>query len=877
MGFLYTAAREAHMNDHDDNRTGGHDSGGELERLRSELDSLRAEAHEYKELAEARQRVADERFSRNTALLEAITRVQSLFITNTDPHTLFEELLSTLLSLTGSEYGFIGDILHYQDGNPYLKTRALTNIAWNDETRALYDRHAAMGMEFTNLNSIFGSVMTTGKAVISNDPSVDPRRCGIPDGHPPLNAFMGIPFYNGTVMVGMLGVANRQGGYDTDLIDHLQPLIATCAHILEGYKIDQRRKAIEAELRSSEASLANAQRIARIGNWDWDIAGHWLWWSDEIYRIFGVEPREFGATYEAFLGYVHPDDRSAVTEAVSAALERSTEYNVIHRIVLKDCSLKIVHEQGEVIFSQDGAPVRMCGTVQDITAQVRMQANLKESEERYRTLFEDSMDAVFISTPDGRIVDINPAGLSMFGYETKEDFRSLDAGQLRFDPADRDLFRKEIEWHGFVKDLELKVKRKDGERLIVSMTATAVRDKQGNITAYRGIVRDMTGHKKLEQQLLHSQKMEAVGQLTGGIAHDFNNILTGIIGYSSVLLMKEGQDQACMEYVRHIQNLAERAAKLTQGLLAFSRKQVVSLSQVDLKDIARGIEHLLTRIVREDIEFRMDISGEPLVVMADSGQIEQVIMNLISNAKDAMPGNGRLTVSTAMVRFDEEAATFSGLKGPGAYACLSVSDTGTGMDEEIKSRIFEPFFTTKEVGKGTGLGLSIVYGIISGHKGSINVYSELGVGTTFKAYLPIARDVQIIDSPYVSEPPPAGTETILVAEDDIDVLAVIRTILEGAGYSVITASDGVEAVKRFKAAMGSIRLVVMDVIMPRKNGKEAYDEITGMIPGTPVIFTSGYTEDIINNGIIFEEGLDFISKPLTSGILLRKVREVLDR
>ncbi len=866
------------MTDHKDKSAGGDDSASELERLRSELESVKAEAQRYRETAERRQRAADERFSRNTALLEAITRVQSLFITNTDPRTLFEELLSTLLSLTNSEYGFIGDILRYQDGNPYLKTRALTNISWNDETRALYDRYSAQGMEFTNLKSLFGSVMTTGKAVISNNPAADPRRCGIPEGHPTLNAFMGIPFYNGTAMVGMLGLANRQGGYEAGLIDHLQPLIATCAHIIEGYKIDQRRKATEEELRKSEASLANAQRIASIGNWDWDIAGHGLWWSDEIYRIFGVEPREFGATYEAFLGYVHPDDRDSVTEAVSDALERKKDYSINHRIVLKDGSVKTVHEQGEVVFSQDGTPVRMCGIVQDITEQVRMQANLKESEERYRTLFEDSRDAVFISNTDGRIVDINPAGLQMLGYKTKDDFKSLDAGQLHFDPADKDLFRKSIERDGFVKDLELKVKRKDGERLIVSMTATAVRDRQGDITAFRGIVRDMTGHKKLEQQLLHSQKMEAVGQLTGGIAHDFNNILTGIIGYSSVLLMRDGLEQASMEYVRHIQDLAERAAKLTQGLLAFSRKQVVSLSPSNLNDIITEIEHLLTRTVREDIEFMMDISSEPLVVMADSGQIEQVIMNLISNAKDAMPSGGRLTVSTSMVRFDEDsAARSSGLNSPGAYACLSVSDTGTGMDEETKNRIFEPFFTTKEVGKGTGLGLSIVYGIISGHKGAITVYSEPCVGTTFKAYLPIASGVFKKTAAILTEPPPGGTETILVVEDDDDVLAVIKTILESAGYSVITASDGVEAVKRFKAEMDTIRLVVMDVIMPRKNGKEAYDEITGMAPGTRVIFTSGYTEDIINNGVIFDEGLDFISKPLTSGVLLRKVREVLDR
>ncbi len=496
----------------------------------------------------------------------------------------------------------------------------LTNISWNDETRALYDKYASMGMEFTNLRSLFGVVMTTGKAVISNDPSTDPRRCGIPDGHPPLNSFMGLPLYNGETLVGMIGMANRPGGYNQDFIEYLQPLLTTCAHIIEGYRIDQQRKKAEEALKKSEESLANAQRIARIGNWDWDIVNNRLLWSDEIYRIFGVAPQEFGANYEAFINYVHPEDRQFVMDSVNKALQKKETYSINHRIILSDASLKTVHEQAEVVFSEDGTPLRMCGTIQDVTEQTRMQEALKKSE----------------------------------------------------------------------------------------------------------------------QQLLQAQKMEAIGQLTGGIAHDFNNILTGIIGYANLLTMKANIDSSIMDYSKNIMYLSERAAKLTQGLLTFSRKQVVSLSPINLNQVIRNFENLLAKLIREDIKLYIDMSKEYLIIMADNGQIEQVIMNLIANAKDAMPEGGRLTISTELVRFDDHLVLKTGGYGnPGVFACLSVSDTGTGMDNTTKKRIFEPFFTTKEVGKGTGLGLSIVYGIVNGHKGSINVYSEPGIGTTFRIYFPL--------------------------------------------------------------------------------------------------------------------------------------------
>lgn len=678
------------------------------------------------------------------SLLNTITKIQSMFITNTDTGTLFEELLSNLLFHSESDYGFIGEVFYRQNGEPYMKTRALTNIAWNDETRELYEKYASKGMEFTNLKSLFGAVMTTGREVISNDPSNDPRRCGLPDGHPALNAFMGIPLYNGKTMAGIIGLANRPGGYTQEIINHIQPLLATCSHIIEGYRIDQQRRKTEEALRKSEENLANAQRIARIGSWDWDIVNNGLRWSDEVYRIFGIAPQEFMATYEAFIRFVHPDDRKTVMNAVNMALEKKKAYNINHRIILSDGEVRTVHEQAEIEFSVDERPVRMSGTVQDITEQVMIQEALKESVRQYRNLFEESKDIIFITTPEGRIVDINPAGVILLGYTSKKEFQSMNAVEFYNNPSERTDFKTHLEVHGFVKDFEVCARRKDGAILTLNVTATTEKDEDGKITTIRGIARDITENKRLEQQLLHVQKMDAIGRLTGGIAHDFNNILTGILGYANLLNIKDNMDPTGRVYTKNIITLSERAAKLTQGLLTFSRKQTMSLRPVNLNRILREFEHLLSTIIRRDIKLEMDLTDGELLIMADSGQIEQVIMNLVTNANDAMTTGGRLTVSTELVMEDNSRASMNihGNSHHGYYARLTVSDTGTGMDELTRKRIFEPFFTTKDVGKGTGLGLAIIYGIIASHKGSIQVDSKPGMGTSFRISFPLLHENQ---------------------------------------------------------------------------------------------------------------------------------------
>jgi CheY-like chemotaxis protein len=370
--------------------------------------------------------------------------------------------------------------------------------------------------------------------------------------------------------------------------------------------------------------------------------------------------------------------------------------------------------------------------------------------------------------------------------------------------------------------------------------------------------------------------MDAVGRLAGGIAHDFNNILTAIIGYASSLLMKADADPRLTNVLDQIIAAAERGAGLTRGLLSFSRKQVTNPKAVNLNEVVRRIEKLLDRLIGEDVELKTVLSPESPVIMADSMQIEQVLMNLVTNGRDAMPDGGQLTITTGLINLDSKFALTHGYGNPGIYALLAVGDTGTGMDDETVKQIFEPFYTTKEVGKGTGLGLSIVYGIVKKHNGYINCYTEPGKGSVFTVYLPAIRETaDLLPAPTLPRLA-GGTETILLAEDDAAVRRITRDFLEEQGYRVIEAADGEDALARFRKHWEEIHLLVLDVIMPKMNGKEVYDEISRMRPDIKAIFTSGYSAEIVQQKGMLDEGTICLPKPLPQQVLLARIHEVLN-
>jgi len=427
-----------------------------------------------------------------------------------------------------------------------------------------------------------------------------------------------------------------------------------------------------------------------------------------------------------------------------------------------------------------------------------------------------------------------------------------------------------------LSEIAVRRQKKDGSPVEIRISAAPLYDSKGNVNGIMALLADFTDQKKLEEQLRHAQKMEAVGQLAGGIAHDFNNILTAIIGYGSILRMRIQNDQL-RQHVESILASAERAANLTKSLLAFSRKQILNPKPVNVNSIITRVEGLLARIIGEDIDLKTELSDKDLIVMADAGQMEQVLMNLAANARDAMPDGGLLTIETEILALDEEYKKTHSYGEPGEYAVISLTDTGLGMDEDTRKRIFEPFFTTKEVGKGTGLGLSMAYGMIKQHKGNINVYSEPGRGTTFKIYLPLVKTAADEETRSVEHTGMiGGVEAILLSEDDSAVRKLTKNVLEEAGYTVIEAEDGEEALNKFRGNDGSIRLLLLDVIMPKKDGKAVYEEIRKTHPAIKALFMSGYTANIIHKKGILEKDLNFISKPVAPAELLRLVRKVLD-
>lgn len=809
-----------------------------------------------------------------------------------------------------------------------------------------------------------------------------------------------------------------------------------------------RRKQSEDSLRRNEARLANAQQIAHLGNWEWDIRKNKVWWSDETYRIFDLTPSAFGSTQEAFLNAVHPDDREFVTESVDKALNGQTPYNNEYRIVRPDGSVRIAHSQGEVVYDGTGGPIQMKGTVQDITERKQTEEALKEqyflgtlganigfaliqpgtlrdilqncaeslvrnlnvafariwtlnrkenvlelqssaglythidgshsrvpvgklkigliAQERKPLLtnsvigdsrvndqewakrmgmtafagypliiegrlvgvmamfaqkplteitlkalgsvsnsialgiehkrmedqlqklssaVEQSSTTIVITDTKGNIQYVNPKFTQLTGYTSEEAIGQnpciLKSGKTPPEVYKQlwDAITAGGEWQG-----EFCNRKKNGEFYWELAHISSLRNSEGAITGFIAFKDDITERKRIEaereklrEQLFRSQNLASVGKLAGGVAHNFNNLLTVIMGYASILKTEMKKDDTFGEYVQKILKSSETAAHLVQGLLAFSRKQPANPQPVNLNGIIRETEYLLLKLIREDIRLKTALTEKECMVMADVGQLEQVLMNLATNARDAMPEGGNLSISTEVFDMDDAFISAHGYGEKGRYALMSFSDTGVGMDENTKMRIFEPFFTTKEVGKGTGLGLASVYGIVKQYRGYIDVDSAPDKGATFRIYLPLIESEVSGEKAEIVPVPKGGTETILIAEDEEDVRSLMKMVLETNGYKVIEAEDGEHAINTFLQDKDNITLLVFDVVMPKKNGKEAYEAIKKIKPGMKVLFMSGYGDDVISTSDIHKSGFNYITKPVSPMDLLKKVREVLDK
>ncbi len=679
----------------------------------------------------------------------------------------------------------------------------------------------------------------------------------------------------------MADLAIRQGAQDYLLKGRLDASLLARAI---RYSIERKRS--ENALRLSEQRFELMARATNDAVWDWEFSTNRMWWNVGVRSFLGYPANTMGGDLTWWMEHIHPEDRDRITTCLRAVIDGGGRFWLDeYRYLCADGSYACVFDRGYVIHDERGLPVRMIGAMMDITDRKRAEEALRETNETLRTLIQASPLAISVTDADAKVRIWNPAAEQILGWKAHEVLgRRLPA----LDPA-----APAGEFGGFVgralqgeslTSVELAGRRKDGSAVHLSLSMAPLRDAQVRICGAMAIIADITERKsadqqrsQLEEQLRQSSKMEAVGRLAGGVAHDFNNLMTAISGYAELLQGRFSAEDPARQHAEEILKSSTRATQLTRQLLAFSRRQVLQPRVLSLNAVVQSTDSLLRRLIGEHIELDLSLDPALSAVKADQGQLEQVIMNLAVNARDAMPDGGRLLIETRNVVLDAGYHDRHGRVRTGPHVLLAVSDSGTGMSEEIRSHLFEPFFTTKSVDKGTGLGLATVYGIVKQSGGDIWVYSEAGKGTSFKIYLPPVNETP--------EAPPRegtrqrtrkGTETLLLVEDSEVVRRLLRELLTQSGYKLLEARHGAEALKLSREYAGEIHLLVTDMVMPHLNGRDLARALAPERPGMKVLYMSGYTEEAILKHGVFDPGSAFLEKPFSPGALARKIRELLD-
>lgn len=591
-------------------------------------------------------------------------------------------------------------------------------------------------------------------------------------------------------------------------------------------------------------------------------------------RLFGAQsPEELLG--KSPLDLFHPDDHPQILERIHRLRDLAEPVPPLEE--------RIIRLDGQTVHVEVVAapfPVEGKNAIHVILRDITERKLVEAQRRLLQSALESADNSIVITSCDGVIEWVNPAFSTLTGFSLEEAVGRKPGELLRSGEHDESFYREMWDqilagnvWRG-----EIVNRRKDGTLFEEQMTIAPVRDERGQIAHFVAIKQDVSEEKALRAQFLQAQKMESVGRLAGGIAHDFNNLLTVINGTAELALTELKSDHPLASDVEEIRKAGEKAAALTRQLLAFSRRQVMRSEVFSLNTVVEGTESILRRLIGEHIRISFSLTAEPAQICADPGQIEQVIMNLVINARDSMPEGGALTIETKVVELDEGYAASHVSVQPGHYVMLAVKDTGCGMDAQTRERIFEPFFTTKPADQGTGLGLPTVYGIVKQSGGNIWVYSEVGRGTTFRIYLPKAGDS--IESPQPAKRPAMavrGDETILIVEDDSSVLSMAVRVLKSAGYQVLQASDGSEALRLVGESGSPVGLMVTDIVMPGMNGRELAERLQELSPQTKVLFTSGYTDDAVLRLSVSAHESNFLPKPYTIVELLNKVRETLDK
>jgi len=607
-----------------------------------------------------------------------------------------------------------------------------------------------------------------------------------------------------------------------------------------------------------------------------DMEGRRIFNSLSYQKALGYSPEELRAS-SAF-EQIHPDDRERVKNAAEDARRSGIGKTLEYRLRHKNGDWLVLESTSSVIHDVNGKPEKLVIVNRNVTERKRAEEALRRSEADFRSVVEDAPYGIYRASITGRFLQVNPALQKMLGYELEEDL-------LRRDLA-TDIFRHNGEYKRLVeilgrtdeiKDMEMEWKRQDETPITVRCSGRRITDERGVAAYFEVFAEDVTEKRILERQLRTAQKMEAIGRLSGGIAHDFNNHLSVIIGYSRVLQRQLGENNALSGHALEIEKAGQRAASLTKQLLAFSRQQVLTPAVLCLNTLVADMEKMLPPLLGDDIEVSLILDSELGNVKADQGQIEQVIMNLAVNARDAMPEGGKLKIETSNAVLDQAYTRDHPGSKSGTYVMLGVTDSGTGMDAGTLAHMFEPFFTTKERGKGTGLGLATVYGIVKQSNGYTSVESSIGKGTSFQVYLPRyegqpAAEAQSIDLPENLR----GSESILLAEDSESLRKLAQSNLEAAGFRVLSAHSGEEALEIATRHGSTFDLLLTDVVMPGMNGRVLAEKLSPRHPGMKVLYMSGYTDSFIAGHGVLEPGTNLLHKPFTEDVLIRKVREVLD-
>ncbi|MFO0588050.1 MAG: PAS domain S-box protein [Polyangiaceae bacterium] len=642
--------------------------------------------------------------------------------------------------------------------------------------------------------------------------------------------------------------------------------------------------AAESQLRRSEAQLSDALRLANAANWEYDVERDEFTFNDNFYSLLHTTADAVGgytlSSSEYARRFCHPEDAPLVGKEVEAAIrseEPSHESHVEHRILYADGGVGYVSVKIIAIKDEQGRTVRTRGVNQDITER----RNAEREMSQLATVVEQSTEMVAVIDTEGAVQYVNPAFERFTGY-ARHEIVGRAAREIWPDinqPEVREEMRRSVRegnvWHGHFVNA-----RKDGSQFDEEAVISPVRDASGRITNFVIVSHDISLRLEMERHLREAQKLDGIGHLAGGVAHDFNNILAAMIMQIGVLFDEGPLAPEVAEGLREIETFANRAAALTRQLLLFSRKSVIQKAPLDLNETLKNLLRMLLRILGEDITVKTDLTARLPLVQADPGMMEQVIMNLSVNARDAMEGGGELRFGTRTVVYSEDDVRADPRRRTGTFVCLEVTDTGTGMDETTMARIFEPFFTTKGVGRGTGLGLATTYGIVAQHGGFIDVESRVGEGSTFRVYLP-AREEGPSESAApasVARPIERGSEAILLVEDDASVRRTLENLLTHAGYRVTTASSGAEALVTWDHCSGQFDLLFTDMVMPGgMSGLDLARKLRAGRPDLPVVVTSGYSADLVTQGDLGALGIVFLKKPSRPADIAAAVRKCLSR